>query len=386
MFFLELAVMLLWAKIGGLISNRLKQPSVLGQIIAGVLLGPMVLGIFQETETIKVFADIGVVFLMFIAGLETDIDELKESSGSSAVIAGFGVLVPLVMGAGAAYLMGSSIVESLFIGVLLTATSVSISVQTLREMDKLRTRQGVAILGAAIIDDVLGIILLTLLVGFVVPASADAGILTVLGKMLLFFITFGIAGYLITKLLVRYSGRVNVGNRVVTIAIILCFMAAYYAEELGVAAITGAYFTGIIFSSTPFRNKVSYNVQQIAYSLFTPIFFISIGLKVEAGGFGAALGFGLVITLVGIAGKIMGCGIGSRISGFNRLQSLEIGIGMIARAEVALIITNLGLKLKVIGHSVFTSVVLLVLISTLVTPSLLKYAFSKESSEEMPGV
>jgi len=379
MFLLELAIMLMWAKIGGFISNKLKQPAVLGQIIAGVLLGPMVFGILKETEVIKVFAEIGVIFLMFIAGLETDINELRESSRSSAIIAGFGVVVPLILGAGTAYLLGRSLIESLFIGVILTATSVSISVQTLREMGKLRTRQGTAILGAAIIDDVLGIILLTLLISFVLPASAESGILVVIGKMLIFFVTAGVVGYLATKLLIRYFKRVNVGDRVVTIAIIACFLAAFYAEELGVAAITGAYFTGIIFSTTPFRSKVSHNMQIIAYSIFTPIFFISIGLKVESGDLGSVLGFALIITLVAIAGKIIGCGMGARITKFDNLQSLQIGIGMIARAEVALIITNLGLKLNIIGHTVFASVVLLVLLSTLVTPSLLKYVFSREN-------
>lgn len=381
---LELAIMLIWAKVGAFLSNKAKQPSVLGQIIAGVILGPMVLGYLRETETIKVFAEIGVIFLMFIAGLETDVHELKESSTSSAVIAGFGVLTPMVLGAGAAYLLCRSPIESLFIGVILTATSVSISVQTLREMGKLQTKQGVAILGAAIIDDVLGIILLTLLIGFTSPATAENSILLVIGKMLLFFISAGVAGYFATRLLTRYARKVDVGDRIVTIAVIMCFLAAYYSEELGVAAITGAYFAGIIFSTTPFRNKVSYNIQRIAYSIFTPIFFISIGLKVQSGDLGTALGFGLIITAIGILSKILGCGLGAKLSGFNNIQSLQIGAGMIARAEVALIITNLGLKLKVIGHSIFTSVVLLVLVSTLVTPSLLKYVFGKEDRGALP--
>lgn len=380
MYLLELAVLLLWAKIGGFLSNRLNQPSVLGQILAGVILGPMVLGLLRETETIKVFADLGVIFLMFIAGLETDIHELKESSSSSAVIAGLGVLVPFGLGTGTAYLLGINLIESLFIGVILTATSVSISVQTLREMGKLQSRQGVAILGAAIIDDILGIIMLTLLISFVSQDPSQSGVLAVMGKMLLFFVLAGVLGYGTTKILTRFSDRFNVGDRVVTLAVVMCFLAAFYAEDMGVAAITGAYFAGIIFSTTPFRNKVSYNIQQIAYTLFTPVFFISIGLKVESGDMGSAVGVGLIIAAVGIISKALGCGIGAKASGFNAIQSMQVGVGMIPRGEVALIIADIGLRMNVAGSSMFASVIMVVLITTLVTPPLLKYVFDREAN------
>lgn len=385
MFLLELAVLLLWAKIGGFISNRLGQPSVLGQILTGVILGPMVLGVLGETETVKVFADLGVIFLMFIAGLETDINELKESSSSSALIAGFGVLLPFVMGTGVSYLLGINLVESLFIGVILTATSVSISVQTLREMQKLQTKQGIAILGAAIIDDILGIIMLTLFISFVSHGSTQSGVFIVIGKMLLFFVLAGVLGYLATKILSRYSDRFNVGDRVVTLAIVICFLAAYYAENLGVAAITGAYFAGIIFSTTPFRNKVSYNIQRIAYSLFTPIFFIGIGLKVETANMGSAIWIGLIIAAVGIISKVVGCGVGARLSKFSFIQAMQVGVGMVPRGEVALIIANMGLRMKVAGGSVFASVILVVLITTLVTPPLLKLVFDREANVKLSG-
>ncbi|MBA1334092.1 MAG: Na+/H+ antiporter [Firmicutes bacterium] len=383
MYLLELAVLLLWAKIGGFLSNRLKQPSVLGQILAGVILGPMVLGLLKETETIKVFADLGVIFLMFIAGLETDIYELKESSSSSAVIAGLGVLVPFGMGTGAAYLLGINIIESLFIGVILTATSVSISVQTLREMGKLQSRQGVAILGAAIIDDILGIIMLTLLISFVSHGPSQNGVLMVIGKMLLFFVLAGVLGYAATKVLTRFSNRFNVGDRVVTLAVVMCFLAAFYAENMGVAAITGAYFAGIIFSTTPFRNKVSYNIQKMAYTLFTPVFFISIGLKVESGNMGSAIGVGLTIAAVAIISKVLGCGIGAKVSGFNTIQSMQVGVGMIPRGEVALIIADIGLRMNVAGSRMFASVIMVVLITTLVTPPLLKYVFDREAKRAL---
>lgn len=383
MFLFQLAIMLIGAKVGGFISNKLKQPTVLGQIIAGVILGPLVLGVLRDTDVIKAFAEIGLILLMFIAGIETDINEFKETSGSSAIIACFGVLVPLALGAGAAYLLGKDVVESLFIGVILTVTSISISVQTLREMGRLQTRQGIAILEAAIFDDVLGIILLTLLVSYITHASIETSILIVLGKILLFFVTLGVAGYLATKVLARYSQKIDADNNIIIIAVMACFLAAFYGEEMGLTAKIGAYLAGIIFSTTPFRNRVSYNIQQMAFSVFTPIFFVSIGLKIEHIQLGSALGFGLIIAIVGIIGKILGCGLGAKISGFTNIQSLEIGIGMAARAEIALIITNIGLKLNVIGHAAFTSVVLLILMSTIVTPSLLKYTFSSKELNKL---
>jgi Kef-type K+ transport system membrane component KefB len=383
MYLLELAVLLLWAKIGGFISDRLGQPSVLGQMIVGIILGPMALGLLHETEVIRVFADLGVIFLMFIAGLETDVSELKESGRTSAVIAILGVVLPMGLGMAAARLIGYNPAQSLFIGVVLTATSVSISVQSLRDMNKLQSREGIAIIGAAVIDDVLGIILLTLTVSMVSPGLAQGSLVTVIVRMAIFFALTGALGYMITKILTRYSSRFTAGDRIVTIAIALCLMTAFYAEEAGVAAITGAYFVGIVFSTTQFRNKVSYNIQKIAYSTFTPVFFIGMGLRIESGGLGKALSFGLLLTLVGIIGKVAGCGFGARLSGFESAKALQVGVGMIPRGEVALIIADIGLRMKVAGSGLVGAIVLMVVITTVITPPLLKFMFDRDDKSDM---
>ena len=381
-FLLHIAVILLFANLGGFVSRKLKQPAVLGQIVAGLLLGPSVLALIETTEALKHMAEIGVILLMFIAGLETDIDDLKASSKSSAFIALGGVVVPLALGILAIMLVKpqANINEGLFLGVILTATSISITVQALRELRQLKTRQGVGILGAAIIDDVVGIIILTLVISMVSPFQGE-NILWVLGKIIIFFVFSVGLGIIFSKLLTKYSEIVIRDNRVLTAALIFCFLLAFAAEELGVAAIIGAYFTGVVFSTTPHRNRVSHEIQRIAYSLFTPIFFINIGLSVKIGNFMEVLGLSIAVILAAILGKVIGCGIGAKISKLSNREALQISIGMIPRAEVALIITNLGLKLGIIGKDVFTAIILMVLVSTIITPPLLKLSFRSSENK-----
>jgi len=380
---LDIAVILLFASVGGTISQKLKQPAVLGQIVAGLILGPSVLNLISTTESIHHMAEIGVILLMFIAGLETDISDLKASSKSSTLIALGGVLLPMGLGMLSLLVMKpeAPLTEGLFVGIILTATSVSITVEALRDLGKLRTKQGIGILGAAIIDDVVGIILLTLVVGLISPGESQS-IIVVIGKILGFFALAAILGVVFSKLLTKYSTIFAKQNRVLTFALIFCFSLAFIAEELGVAAVIGAYFTGVIFSTTPHRNRVSHEVQRIAYSIFTPVFFINIGLVVSFGNLGGSILLSIVIIIGAIIGKVVGCGIGAKFSNFTARESLQIGVGMIPRSEVALIVTNLGLRLGAIGDEIFTSIILMVLVTTLVTPLLLKLAFRKDDSNQ----
>lgn len=384
LFLLEICLILIFANIGGYISKRLDQPAVLGQILAGLVIGPSVLNLIEATSFINHMAEIGVILLMFIAGLETDLDDLKSSGGSSVVIAIGGVLFPAALGMLAIYLFksGSTLQEQIFVGVILTATSVSITVQALRELKQLRTKQGMAILGAAIIDDVVGIILLTLVVSIINP-SEGTSVLFVILKIIVFFAIALIIGILFSKFITKKSDVFRRDNRLLTMALIFCFLLAYIAEEMGVAAIIGAYITGVIFSTTPHRNRVSHEIQRIAYALFTPIFFVNIGLKVQLHGIGKSVVLSIAIIVAAILGKVIGCLLGAKLSKFNMRESLQISIGMIPRAEVALIVTSLGLKLKVIGHEIFTSIILLVLVSTIVTPIMLKLAYKNSEDKKI---
>jgi len=373
MYLVNIAVMLLAANIGGVISKKFKQPAVLGQILMGVILG---MGIMVKTELVTHLAEIGVIFLMFIAGLETDIDELKESSKSSSLIALGGVIFPFSFVGGATYLLTNDFSTSIFMGIIATATSVSISVQTLREIGQLRTKQGITILGAAIIDDIVGILLLTIAIGVISPESS-INVFFVLGKIVMFFTITVLCGIVITKLLRMFELKINFEDKIVTYAIIVCFFLAFLSEELGVAAITGAYFSGVVFSMTSFRHRVSHDINKIASSIFTPLFFVAIGMGVDLKSAATALGIGSILIVAAILGKIIGGGLGAKLSGFNKDEALQIGIGMVPRAEVAIIIANLGLKLNVISDKDLSIVILMVLVTTLVTASLLKWSFAR---------
>ena len=374
-FLLHLGIVLMAAKVGGVISKRLKQPAVLGQIIVGIVLG----FILKKTDTISHMSEIGVVFLMFIAGLETDVNELKASGKSSSMIALGGVVVPLAMVAIGIYLFTGNLLQSIFMGVIASATSVSISVQTLREIGKMRTKQGIGILGAAIIDDVVGIILLTLVVGLKSPGE-NGNICLVMAKISGFFVLTFIVGFIIIKVIKGCFNceRNELDEHVLVISIVLCFIMAYISEELGVAAITGAYFAGVIISMTDYRHKISHEISRISYAIFIPIFFVSIGLGVDIKAALSAVSLGVVLIVLASVGKIIGCGFGARISGFSKIQSLQIGVGMVPRAEVAIIIANLGLSLDIITHAHLAAVLLMVITTTLLTPSMLKRTFSKE--------
>jgi Kef-type K+ transport system membrane component KefB len=373
LYLVNIAAILLAASIGGLISKKLKQPAVLGQILVGVILGA---GLMEKTELVEHMAEIGVIFLMFIAGLETDVDELRESGKSSSLIALGGVVFPFLLVGGGTYFMSHDLTLALFMGIVSTATSVSISVQTLREIGRMRSKQGISILGAAIIDDIVGILLLTLVVGLVSPESSS-NIFIVIGKIGLFFVLTFALGIVITKIIRAYNIKLNLEDKIVTYAVVICFLLAFMSEELGVAAITGAYFSGVVFSMTPHRHKVSHDINKVANLLFTPVFFVSIGMGVDLKSAASAIGFGSLLIVLAIVGKILGSGLGAYFSGMDKNMALQIGIGMVPRAEVAIIIANLGLRLGLIGDKQIAVVILMVLVTTVITPSLLKWSFSR---------
>lgn len=370
----QIGILLLAANVGGLISKKFKQPAVLGQIIAGMLVGL----VMEKTELIGGLSEIGVILFLFIAGLETDVEELKASGKSSTAIAVMGVVVPMALVSGAAYYLTGSLISSLIVGLISIATSVSISVQTLQEIGFLRTRQGVGILGAAIIDDIIGVILLTIIIGVALPSEA-ANIFMVIAKIVLVFIIISIVGFVILKVIAKMKMfNNNMKDKVVGLSLVLCMILAYVSEELGVAAITGAYFAGVIFSMTPYSHKISHDVQTMTTIFFGPIFFASIGLGVGLEAFGKDIWYSLLLLGLGVIGKIIGCGWGARATGFDKRQALQIGIGMVPRAEVSLIIANLGLQLALINQKEFSSAIVLVIGTTLITPPLLKWSFKKE--------
>ena len=390
-YLLDLAIILLSTKAFGLLTRKFQMPQVVGALLAGLILGPAMFDILKETNFIKQMAELGVIALMFGAGLETDISEMKKTGKASAIIALLGVVVPLVGGMGVAALLStkemlvpetSVLLQNIFIGVILTATSVSITVETLKELGKLSTSVGNAILGAALIDDVLGIIALTIITSLA-DTSVNVGI--VLLKIILFFVFSGVIGIGFYKFFKKWTMRDDEDRRrYVITAFVFCLLLAYIAEEVfGVADITGAFLAGLIISNTVKRDYISHRLETMSYLLLSPIFFASIGLVVEINNMSTALViFSVVLLLVAIVSKVIGCGIGAKLCGYTNKECLQIGTGMISRGEVALIVASKGANLGLLSTTLFGPIVIMVVATTILTPVLLKVVFKTSENKQ----
>lgn len=379
-YLLIIAIILLSTKVLGLVSGKVSMPQVVGALVAGLILGPSVLNIVDENDLIMTLSELGVIMLMFSAGLGTDIQELKSTGVASFVIAMIGVIVPLLGGMGLymVYFPNTGdpmyVLEAVFIGTILTATSVSITVETLRELGKLQGKVGTAIMGAAVIDDILGIIVLTIVSSFTDP---DVKIAIVLLKIVLFFVFIAVAGFICYKFFQHYdkSYGQNMHRRVAIYAIAFCFIMSFCSEYFfGVADITGAYFAGLLLCNIAnVRNYVSRRTEIASYLIFSPIFFASVGIKTDLRGLTPSLLlFGLLLLIVAILSKIVGCGIGAKLCKFTSYESLCVGTGMISRGEVALIVAQKGAASGLVSETMFAPVILVVIVTTLITPILLK--------------
>lgn len=382
-FLYEIALILFAVKFAGQLSVKLGQPSVLGKLLVGVVLGPALLGWLHPTPFIDELSEIGVILLMFLAGLETDVQEFKRSAAGAAVVAVAGVALPFLGGWATASLYGMSGVTSVFVGVLLVATSVSISVQTLRELGHLKSREGVTILAAAVIDDVLGIVVLSVVLGLAAGGAGGGGSLAaLLVKIPLFFVLAGLIGLKLVPPFLRWVSRFKVGAPLTAATIMVAVAFAFGAEAFGIAGIVGAYVAGLMLSTTDLKHKAYHEVETTAFAFFVPFFFVSVGLATELGGMGAGfLVFTLALVVVAILTKVVGCGIGARLVGFSKRSSLGIGAGMVARGEVGLIVAGIGLDRGLIEAELFTAMVLVALLTTLVTPPLLKMVFGDRSEQ-----
>ncbi len=379
-FVFDVAVILLTTKLFAMLTKRVDLPQVVGALVAGMILGPSMLGIVSSTEFLAQVSELGVIVLMFAAGLQTDINELKASGKASFWIALCGVCVPWLGGFGVAALYNQgngAFWENVFVGTVLTATSVSISVETLKEMGKLSTRSGSAILGAALIDDVLGLILLT----FITSASSQGSELgIVLIKVLLFFVTTAVVGKLVHHLIQAWMDCAQWNRkRFAVISLAFCFFYAYIAEAVfGVAGIIGAFFAGLMISNTTRATYINSRCETLSYMFLSPIFFASVGLKVslEYMDWNTAV-LTLIITLVAIVTKIIGCGISARICRYTTDESLRIGVGMVSRGEVALIVANKGIASGMMSQVFLAPVVLMVVVTTVITPVMLRAVYPK---------
>jgi Kef-type K+ transport system membrane component KefB len=387
---LLIAIILLAAKAAGYLSVRLGQPSVLGELLVGILLGPSLLDLLHLPfitghlgETIKELGELGVLLLMFIAGLELHLDELARNTKVSAFAGIMGVLAPVALGAGTGLLFGFEWEVAFFLGLTLGATSVSISAQTLMELRVLRTRVGLGLLGAAVFDDVMIILLLSIFLAVVSGGTSLAGILLILVNMVIFLglsVAFGL--YVLPKL-VRVTRRLPISQGVLSLAMVVMLFYGVAAELVGgMAAITGSFLAGLMFARCVEKERLEQGVSALAYGLFVPIFFVSIGLAVNIRDLETnVLLFTGAIIIVAIASKFFGSGLGARWAGFTWRESWQMGAGMVSRGEVGLIVANVGIGAGLIAESEFSAIVGMVLVTTIVTPPMLRALFAEPKIE-----
>lgn len=381
--FKDVAIIIVVAKLMGILARKCKAPQVVGEIIAGLLIGPSVLGLVGQTDFLTKMAEIGVVILMFSAGLETDLKELMKTGPKAFLIACAGVFVPLVGGTllymgfyGASPWGSEEFYKAVFIGTIMTATSVSITVQALREMGYLKGSVGTTILSAAIIDDVIGIIVLTFVVGFKNPESKISQVVL---STVLFFVFAIVVGIVVYKIFEILDKKYEHTRRIPILGLALCLAMAYIAERyFGIADITGAYVAGIILCNIQDSSYIAKRMDISSYMLFGPVFFASIGLKTSISGInGGIIAFSLCFVLVALITKIIGCGLMAKICGFKNSESLKIGVGMMTRGEVALIVSQKGLSVGLMDANYFTAVIFLIIVSSIATPIILKMLYTK---------
>lgn len=388
-YLISLAIILLSTKVLGLATKRVKLPQVVGALLAGLLLGPACTGIITSTDFLSEVSEIGVIVLMFVAGLETDVVELKKTGKASFIIALLGVLVPLGGGFFLAHMFNegdmtlgtSRFLQNMFIGIIMTATSVSITVETLKELGKLSTKAGNAILGAALIDDILGIVALTIITS---AASSSVNIGVVLLKIVAFFVVgsaASVAFHIGFKKWVASSDSDL--RRFVIISFAFCLLMAYSAEEFfGVADITGAFIAGVAISGNLRIHYITSRFETLSYMLLSPVFFASIGLKVVLPAMTTKIViFAILLVVMALLTKVLGCGLGAKICGYSNEECVQIGVGMISRGEVALIVANKGIAAGLMSTDLFGPVVIMVIATTILTPVLLKIVFKDRQVE-----
>ncbi|WKZ36947.1 MAG: cation:proton antiporter [Anaerolineales bacterium] len=383
-----LSIILLAAKTAGYLSTRIGQPSVLGELIVGILLGPSLLNLFgisfiahELSEFIRLFGEMGVLLLMFLAGLEFQFDDLRDNMRVAVFSGTMGVVGPVLLGWGTGLLFGMTHAAALFLGLTLGATSVSISAQTLMELKVLRTRVGLSLLGAAIFDDILIILLLSVFLAFLGGGGGGGlDILLIIIRMAGFIVLSVMFGMRILPWIIRRVSKLQISQGLLSVSLVTMFTYSIASEYAGgLAAITGAFIAGLMLARTPEKERIETGVHAMAYGLFVPVFFVQIGLSINLRGFPPqALLFTSALVLVAIIGKWLGAGLGAKLGGLSGRESVQLGAGMISRGEVGLIAASIGISNKLVGTNEFSAIVVMILVTTLITPPILRALFARK--------
>lgn len=376
----------------GYLSIRLGQPSVLGELMVGIILGPSIINVLnlpfiehELTETVAKLGELGVLLLMFLAGLELHLGEMRKNLRVAAFAGLMGVFWPVLLGWGAGLLFGLDQPAAIFLGLTLGATSVSISAQTLIELKALRTRVGLSLLGAAVFDDILIILLLSVFLALQGGAGGASDVLLIIVRMVLFLLTSVALGLWVLPWVIRRFAKLPISQGLLTVSLVIMLTYGIAAEYFGgMAAITGAFLAGLMLARTHEKERIETGMHALAYGLFVPIFFVNIGLSIDLREFQLqALLFTIVIILVAVIGKWVGSGWGARLGGLSRHESIQLGAGMISRGEVGLIVASVGMKDNLVTAEEFSAIVVMVLVTTLITPPILRTLFSPKEDTIM---
>ncbi|MBK7318494.1 cation:proton antiporter [Candidatus Villigracilis affinis] len=387
-----LSIILLSAKMAGYLSIRMGQPSVLGELLVGIILGPSIINVLnlpfiehELAETVAKLGELGVLLLMFLAGLELHLGEMRKNLRVAAFAGLMGVFWPVLLGWGAGLLFGLNQPASIFLGLTLGATSVSISAQTLIELKALRTRVGLSLLGAAVFDDILIILLLSVFLALQGGGGSASDVLLIVVRMILFLVTSVAFGLWILPWVIRRFAKLPISQGLLTVSLVIMLTYGIAAEYFGgMAAITGAFLAGLMLARTHEKERIETGMHALAYGLFVPIFFVNIGLSIDLREFQLqGLFFTVVIILVAVIGKWVGSGWGARLGGLSRHESIQLGAGMISRGEVGLIVASVGMKDNLVTAEEFSAIVVMVLVTTLITPPILRALFSPKEDTIM---
>lgn len=383
-FIATLAGLLLATQVVAHLCRRVEIPEVIGQILVGIIVGPAILNWVHLDGMMNEFQEIGVIILMFIAGLESDLSLLKKYLRPAVIVAVIGVIVPVIVMGGASYLFGFTKMESLFIGVIFSATSVSISVAVLREFKRLDSREGATILGAAVADDIIGVIMLSIMISMI-NGSRGGHINMPLGMALLLQVLFFGGTYLVVRWLAPYL--MHLSERLLTVAapsvmaMIICLGMAALADYVGLSGAVGSFFAGIAVANTHRKETIDRSFIPIGYALFIPLFFVSVGLNMRFDNIQRSFVFVIVMTILACLTKLVGCGAGAKLSGFNLPSSYVVGSGMVARGEMALITAQIGYEAHLMSSMYYSDVITVIILATVLAPFMLKHAL-KSAHEE----
>lgn len=381
----SLAFILLATTLAGHFSRRVGMPAVVAEILVGVIAGPAVLGLIHSSSLMTTFSDLGVIVLMFLGGLESDMSLLRKYLRPAIIVAVSGVIAPVVIIGITSHFFGFNWFEAIFIGVVFSATSVSISVEVLKEYGALATREGATILGAAVADDIIGVILLSIMISLMGDKSGGNGSplwLTLLEQVGFFVLCYAIIRW-IAPVILDISDRILMTSSPIIASLIICFAMAWLADLVSLSGAVGAFFAGLAVAQTDFKKVAQASIEPIGYAIFIPIFFVSVGLDVTFSGLRDSLPFVIVMTILGVLTKLFGCGVGSRISGFTGRSTYIIGAGMISRGEMALITAQIGFSAHLLASEYYSDIILVIILVTIIAPFMLKNALHGQTDTLM---